>query len=340
MKRKSKIKAADGLSEKKQRVKGKIEEESEASRKDWDRYFDDVEKSECFEVGDYPHMDLSSVHGFPVVCRIYDSSHKDENLEDDMLLYLSKLAICFHNIREGTNFGHVKVIMAMRSGIKNENRYVTFEAFPSNSKRKRVAVTFQTHILVNPSRPYPQVEIMFVRIKPSEQDQNNSKNCQQEQPSESDPNKDQIHQQGQPSESDQDKDQIYQKRLSRVIGRYTIGSQVDSQYSLALYLSHYALLNYNLFTLSESIAKHDIESLKVVKLMKPNAEVPTYNITFEAPLRGKTKRKNVETFKTEICMPLLFPTTVIQFKSVSKWLQADMNVSEVKVLDFWEEYDM
>ncbi|KAL6542523.1 hypothetical protein OROMI_024125 [Orobanche minor] len=283
------------FSENKRGTKGKFVKESEESREDWFRYLDDVEKNECFEVGDYPHIDLSGLVGYPMVQRVYDLSHTDENLEDDMLLYLSKLAICFYNIREGTCFCDVKVVMATESGVKRDNYHITFHAFLTKSKRNRVAVTFQAHIVVYFVCPYPKFEIMFVRIKPSESDQNKSKNSQQ----------------GQPSESDHDKDQIYQHRLSQVIQ----DSPLDSQYSLALYLCQYALFSYNFSTLSGSVAKHDIESLKVVELTKPVAEIPTYLITYEAPLRPKAKGKNVDTFKIEICMPSLFPTTVIEFKS-------------------------
>ncbi|KAL6542524.1 hypothetical protein OROMI_024126 [Orobanche minor] len=294
------------FSENKRGTKGKFVKESEESREDWFRYLDDVEKSECFEVGDYPHIDLSGLVGYPMVQRVYDLSHTDENLEDDMLLYLSKLAICFYNIREVHAFAMSKsswqrnrvlrgTITTTESGVKRDNYHITFQAFLTQSKRNRVAVTFQAHIVVYFVCAYPKFEIMFVRIKPSESDQNKSKNSQQ----------------GQPSESDHDKDQIYQHRLSQVIQ----DSPLDSQYNLALYLCQYALFSYNFFTLSGSVAKHDIESLKVVELTKPVAEIPTYLITYEAPLRPKAKGKNVDTFKIEICMPSLFPTTVIEFKS-------------------------
>ncbi|XP_074373011.1 uncharacterized protein LOC141713475 [Apium graveolens] len=289
---------ADDISRKKQKLKNAESVNKEAaSRKDLARYFEDVKKSECFEVGYYPNLD--PVYSYTLMVRkIYDSSDTDENnLEDDFLLYLSKLAICFFNIREDTYFGNVKVVMATNSGVKNENHYITFQAFLSTRTRRRIAVTFQTHIVVQfvSSHPIPGFEIMFVRIKPSDAHQNNSNNSQQ----------------GQPCE-------IVQQRLSQVIETYTIDSELESRYSLALYLSQYALHDYNLSKLSLSVAKHDIDSLKVVELMKPVAEVPTYRITFQAPLRAKTKMKNVETFMAEICLPSLFPTTNIKFKKFQK----------------------
>lgn len=59
------------------------------------------------------------------------------------------------------------------------------------------------------------------------------------------------------------------------------------------------------YYLSEGVAKHDIESLKVLKLKKPVAEVPTYLITFGAPLCAETESKGTEILETEICMPIL-----------------------------------
>ncbi|KAK1400495.1 hypothetical protein POM88_000100 [Heracleum sosnowskyi] len=50
-------------------------------------------------------------------------------------------------------------------------------------------------------------------------------------------------------------------------------STLDTQYSLALYLSQFALLSYNSHVLKRFVvAKHDIESLKVLKLVKPDSE--------------------------------------------------------------------
>lgn len=59
---------------------------------------------------------------------------------------------------------------------------------------------------------------------------------------------------------------------------------------------------------------HDIQSLKVIEPMKPVADGTTYLITFEASLRNKSK--NIETFETKICIPTIFPTTTIEFKTV------------------------
>lgn len=64
------------------------------------------------------------------------------------------------------------------------------------------------------------------------------------------------------------------------------------------------------------VAKHDIELLNIVKLKKPIAEDPTYRITFRAPLRAKSMSKKFFTFKAEICLHCLFPTTYVQLKSV------------------------
>ncbi|KAK1379392.1 hypothetical protein POM88_026136 [Heracleum sosnowskyi] len=245
----------------------------------WNCYLDEVEKSENFEVGDYPYPG-TTVYGAPrppmtgcsIPAKIYDASDPDpdEQLYDYRLLCFSRLALCFYNIREGTYFRDVKVLMATQRGISNCDTYITFQAFSSKSRRNRgSAVTFQTH------------------------------------PSEYDP-----------------KAKIVQDRLFKVIKKYTIGSRLDSRYSLALHLSQYALVSHNIDVLQEDVAKHDMESLKVLKLVKSVAKVPTYLITFEAPLCAETERKNVETFETEICMPTLFPTTMIELISEARVITA------------------
>lgn len=98
--------------------------------------------------------------------------------------------------RQDTHYHDVKLVMATESGIKHDNCHITFEAFAaSTSTTERVAVTFQTKLYKPLPYPYPRFEIIFVRIKPSDQDQ--------------------------PSEFDS-KAQIYQHRLSQVIENYTI----------------------------------------------------------------------------------------------------------------------
>ncbi|KAK1400506.1 hypothetical protein POM88_000111 [Heracleum sosnowskyi] len=72
-----------------------------------------------------------------------------------------------------------------------------------------------------------------------------------------------------------DIDQVVEDRtrLSQVINTYTIDSTLDSQYSLALYLSQFALFSFNNNVLKRFVvAKHDIESLKVLKLVKRDSE--------------------------------------------------------------------
>ncbi|KAK1400501.1 hypothetical protein POM88_000106 [Heracleum sosnowskyi] len=117
----------------------------------------------------------------------------------------------------------------------------------------------------------------FRVVKPSEFDHNKSKNSQ---PSEFDHKKSKN---SQPSDFDHNAQVVeHCTRLYRVINTYTIDSRLDSQYSLALYLSQFALVSHNYYVLKLSVAKHDIESLKVLKLVKPDSEDPTYLITFEA----------------------------------------------------------
>ncbi|KAK1378462.1 hypothetical protein POM88_025206 [Heracleum sosnowskyi] len=96
------------------------------------------------------------------------------------------------------------------------------------------------------------------------------------------------------------------------------GSRLDHRYSLALYLSQYALVSHNIHVLQEDVAKHDMKSLKVLKLVKSVAKVPTYLITFEAPLCAEIERKNVETFETEIYMPTLNVKCSVFFPVINK----------------------
>ncbi|KAK1378477.1 hypothetical protein POM88_025221 [Heracleum sosnowskyi] len=276
----------------------------------WNCYLNEVEKSENFEVGDYPYPG-TTVYGAPrqpmtscsIAAKIYDASDPDpdQQLYDYRLLCFSRLALCFYNIREGTYFHDVKVLMATQRGISNCDTYITFQAFSSKSRRNREsAVTFQTHVIdFDYMEPCPRFQIMFVRIKP---DGNKAKKSQ---PSEYDP-----------------KAKIVHDCLFQVIKTYTIDSRLDCRYSLALHLSQYALVSHNIDVLQEDVAKHDMESLKVLKLVKSVAKVPTYLITFEAPLCAETERKNVETFETEICMPTLFPTTMIELISVARVITA------------------
>ncbi|KAL6505406.1 hypothetical protein OROHE_022785 [Orobanche hederae] len=68
----------------------------------------------------------------------------------------------------------------------------------------------------------------------------------------------------------------------------------DSLYDLAPYLSRYALVIYNIFTLRvKKDAVHDIPSLEVVNAIKQDAEGTTYLVTFQASLREE--REIVET---------------------------------------------
>lgn len=269
------------------------DDESDLEREAWSRYWEELEKSDNFEVGDIPRP---CGHKQPLVgnafSKIYDASREpdpDYELEDYTLLCFSRLAICFYNMREGTYFRDVKVLMATRSGLTDPDYYITFQAFSYKSRRSRGnAVTFQTHIIEFVCN-CPRFQIMFVRIKP---DGNKAKKSQH---SEYDP-----------------KAQIVQDHLFRVIKTYTIDSRLDSRYSLALYLSQFALVSHNLDVLKETVAKHDMESLKVLKLVKSVDGVPTYHITFEAALLAETEGKNVETFEAKVCMPTLFPTTMIE----------------------------
>ncbi|KAK1400507.1 hypothetical protein POM88_000112 [Heracleum sosnowskyi] len=144
----------------------------------------------------------------------------------------------------GTHFRVVKLLMATRGNSKTYPHYITFEA----ERNTEGSVTFQTEILVS-NHPFSNIKILFVRIKP---DQYNS----------------------QPSDIDHNAQVVEDHtRLSQVINTYTIDSTLDSQYSLALYLSQFALFSFNNNVLKRFVvAKHDIESLKVLKLVKLDSE--------------------------------------------------------------------
>lgn len=89
----------------------------------------------------------------------------------------------------------------------------------------------------------------------------------------------------------------------------------DNLNQLAPYLSHYALVLYNTFTLCvRKVAAHDIPSLKVVRAVKQDEEGTMYLVTFEASLRDESKK--VETFEAQIWVPSLFPNMIVQIKEV------------------------
>ncbi|KAL8103555.1 hypothetical protein AgCh_027944 [Apium graveolens] len=94
-----------------------------------------------------------------------------------------------------------------------------------------------------------------------------------------------------------------------------------------------SFLDYIEEDLKLTVAKHDIESLKVLKLVKLVGKVPTYQITFEAPLLAETEGKCVETFETEICMPSLSPTIVIELKSDARVISVSCISPQLETLD-------
>ncbi|KAK1394937.1 hypothetical protein POM88_013993 [Heracleum sosnowskyi] len=99
-------------------------------------------------------------------------------------------------------------------------------------------------------------------------------------------------------------DRDYRKRLYQLI-------ENDPQFKLPIYLSQFALINYSNIDLHLKAARHDISSLTIVKPMEHVSKQTTYLITFEAALCDDSKK--VETFETEIYIPTLIPTTIIEF---------------------------
>ncbi|KAK1400496.1 hypothetical protein POM88_000101 [Heracleum sosnowskyi] len=78
-------------------------------------------------------------------------------------------------------------------------------------------------------------------------------------------------------------------RLAMAFYNIRMDSTLDTQYSLAIYLSQFALLSYNSRVLKRFVvAKHDIESLKVLKLVKPDSE-PDIDALEVKPIESEAK---------------------------------------------------
>ncbi|KAK1352846.1 hypothetical protein POM88_052684 [Heracleum sosnowskyi] len=163
-----------------------------------------------------------------------DPRYRISAVRMNQMLSFAELAIRFYNIKENTNFGKVKVRKVVRamSGIV-DNR-ITFKAFSPLG----VATIFETEVwqYFGPDR---QIEIRYVRIKPSHRD-HNSNNSGQELPPDVPP-----------------------------LQTLTYHSLKE----LAPALSQYALVMYTIFTLClKKVAAHDIPSLEVVRAEKLDAE--------------------------------------------------------------------
>lgn len=137
------------------------EELSESDNKElFEQYRIDLEKSDGFEVGNYPRMKTSCC----MIRRYYDPPARTQSTTNlNRLVSLSQLAICVYNMKEDTCFDNVKVLKAMSFGCGRTNYNITFEASLSHEND----VTFQTRIYTSVPFPYRKIEIKFVRIKPS-----------------------------------------------------------------------------------------------------------------------------------------------------------------------------
>ncbi|KAK1370086.1 hypothetical protein POM88_036178 [Heracleum sosnowskyi] len=247
------------------KLKRKLEDDGEkhdGAKTGGGGYYEDLRKSENFEVGDYtppwvchprfPGDRIQFRTGISCPAKIYDSLRKkprQDGIVLDKLICFSRLAISFYNIRMGTHFRFLNVRMTTAHGSPSAyTYYLTFEA---QRNTEEGSVTFQTKLITS-KKPCLNIQIFFVRVKPDPDNSNHSNNSQ-------------------PSESDHNAQVTL---LSQVINAYTIDSRLDSQYNLALYLSQYALVSYNYRVLKQFVvAKHDMESLKVLKLVKPDSEV-------------------------------------------------------------------
>lgn len=180
--------------------------------------------------------------------------------------------------KEVTDFDNVQVLRAKKLTALPSHYYITFKAFSAGG----IAETFQTNICYYFPKPCTKIEIISVRIGTSDFD-DFVQDSQNDQPS--------------------NLDKIYRQRLKT--------QSHDSRFKLAVYLSQFSLVNYNIRELRVNAAMHHIQSLKIVKPMKLVRKGTTYLVTFEASLCADSN--NVETFDTEICMRTLFPTTTIEF---------------------------
>ncbi|XP_074331468.1 uncharacterized protein LOC141668467 [Apium graveolens] len=190
----------------------------------------------------------------------YDSSSQNPKLSrihKDELFNLTHLAMWTYNLKEDTNFDNVNLLRAKYVKMPTDSYfYVTFQAFSPQG----FPSTFQTKILYYFPHPCKKIEFIFVRIIPDDFDSDDfSDNSKTYRPSVGHP-----------------KDRDYRKRLETQIN--------DPHSQLPVYLSEYALIHYILVDLHVSTARHDIQSLKVVKPVECVTKKTTYLLTFQASL--------------------------------------------------------
>nr|XP_017241233.1 PREDICTED: uncharacterized protein LOC108213949 isoform X2 [Daucus carota subsp. sativus] len=217
--------------------------------------------------------------------KIYDAlkNKKLRPIYMDEYVCLTELAIRLYNIKEHTQFSQVKLLKIVAAQGGYWVNLITFEALSPLGD----ATVFKTTI-TQFFRQYQKIEIKPVELKCS-QSGHNGENSKQDPPLD-----------------------IAQQPVIKTFPANTLED-------MAPFLSQYALVMYDM---DESLARtgnikreafHSISSLKVVKVIKLDAEEGTlYQVTFTASLRDESK--NVETFETHICVPTLFPTMILEVR--------------------------
>ncbi|KAK1351933.1 hypothetical protein POM88_053938 [Heracleum sosnowskyi] len=81
--------------------------------KEIEKFNTDVKNSGGFYAGHYPEMYAARIYG-TWISKCYDIDNKPIPASSlTKLLHLSQLALCFYNMKEGTEFNNVKVLRAM-----------------------------------------------------------------------------------------------------------------------------------------------------------------------------------------------------------------------------------
>lgn len=260
---------------------------------DMERYNYDMNRSDGFDVGKYPHM-FGSVNYSANWVSCYYNPQINQTLPRsrlDTLLCLSNLAISLYNMHQcpPTYYDSVKVLKAMRFGVSSYNNYnLTFQA----SLPAQLPVTFQTKVKTQKMSKF--FEIVFVRkVKGGDDDDQEidfmlgEKNVSQE------------------IDDDDDDDED-----THIYSPYT-----DSGFKLALPLSQLALHMFHENTNSSYDLRYELQTVNVLETKKSvmsAQEGATYLITFEA----FWPRMGFEIFQTKIHLSPLVPPVSIRIKSV------------------------
>lgn len=132
--------------------------------KDMARYLEDEERSDGFDVGDYPYRDAARICGSAYIFPHYKPPEIDLSEADlHTLVCLSQIAFSVYNKHQlwaSDSSCNVKVLKAMKFGTYSTDLNITFQA---NSPDEQ---TFQTRVydsLCPPHIPYSWLEIVLVR---------------------------------------------------------------------------------------------------------------------------------------------------------------------------------